>query len=352
MYSKKEASMTRGLAILCMLILHLFCRIGNDVYGTPLLWVNETHPVVYYFGFFAEICVPLYTICAGYARYLMCENGKDSFKNNMNRAFKLLQNYWIVLLIFCALGLIFSNEIIPGNLFDFIKSIFLLHSYNGAWWYINTYIILLLIPSVVILLPINKIKNPCVNLILFFGIDAAWYLINKFNIIPDLNKKDSVLSFILVELFNLINVLPYYWLGALLCKYKTIDKIKVLIDKYLPSKFQNIILIVVGILIFIVNSIVHKAVLIFTVASAIFIIFNLVKKPVFVEKIFLFLGKHSTNIWLTHMFFYAILFVDLVEIAKYPLFILLFMILLCVMISYLIMGIQFFINSIANKFKC
>ncbi len=66
--------MTHGLAILSMVILHLFCRTGESVYGTPLIWVNKTTPLVYYFGFFAEICVPLYTLCAGYARQLQCEN--------------------------------------------------------------------------------------------------------------------------------------------------------------------------------------------------------------------------------------------------------------------------------------
>lgn len=32
-------------------------------------------------------------------------------------------------------------------------------------------------------------------------------------------------------------------------------------------------------------------------------LFVLWEKPVWVEKIFLILGKHSTNIWLIHMFF-------------------------------------------------
>lgn len=62
---KNDANMFRGLAILSMLILHLFCRFGDDVYGTPLLWLNEKEPFVYWFGFFAEICVSLYSIQGG-----------------------------------------------------------------------------------------------------------------------------------------------------------------------------------------------------------------------------------------------------------------------------------------------
>ncbi len=44
-YSKQDAVMIRGLAILCMVVLHLFCRTGKDVFGKPLLWINSTIPV-------------------------------------------------------------------------------------------------------------------------------------------------------------------------------------------------------------------------------------------------------------------------------------------------------------------
>lgn len=48
-YSKKDAAMTKGMAILCMLILHLFCRTGKNVFGTPLIWLDEKTPFVYWF---------------------------------------------------------------------------------------------------------------------------------------------------------------------------------------------------------------------------------------------------------------------------------------------------------------
>lgn len=53
--------------------------------------------------------------------------------------------------------------------------------------------------------------------------------------------------------------------------------------------------------------------------------FCLERKPAWIEKIFLFFGTHSTNIWLTHLFFYAVIFVDFIYIAKYPILIYLFM---------------------------
>ena len=49
--TKRDSKMLKGVAILAMLMLHLFCRKDNLPY-TPLLWVGDT-PLIYYFGSFA-----------------------------------------------------------------------------------------------------------------------------------------------------------------------------------------------------------------------------------------------------------------------------------------------------------
>ena len=54
--ARKDIKMTQGLAILTMVSLHLFCRLGTDVYGTPLLWLNSTTPAVYILGWLSETC--------------------------------------------------------------------------------------------------------------------------------------------------------------------------------------------------------------------------------------------------------------------------------------------------------
>ena len=66
------------------------------------------------------------------------------------------------------------------------------------------------------------------------------------------------------------------------------------------------------------------------------LIFNVVKKGTVVDKIFLFFGEHSTNIWLVHMFFYSVIFRYFVYRAKYPILIFAFMLLLTVACSYII----------------
>lgn len=339
------------MAILCMIVLHLFCRTGEDVLGRPLLWINQSTPLVFLFGFFAEICVATYSLCAGYAQQHMYEKNTLSFRSNAKRISKLIVNYWIVLVIFCLLGLFFDVEQnIPGSLPDFLKSIVLLHSYNGAWWYLNAYILLLLIPHKLLLLPVKKL-NYKLGLLLCLTFDAAWYFFTKIDIIAMLSIENESVSFILQQLINLIGILPFVLAGAFICKGKLFEKLYTFLNKHFSSRWYNPVLIITWIVLFLLTNLLHKAVLTGTVAIINFLLFNLFKKPKSINKVFMFLGKHSTNMWLTHMFFYLYIFKGLVTIVKYPVLMLLFMILLCVVTSYIVFGIQRLLNLIMNKIK-
>lgn len=234
-YTKQDAVMTRGLAILSMLVLHLFCRTGADVFGTPLLWLNETIPFVFLFGFFSEICVSLYSLCAGYAQQIISEKGKSSWKSNARRALRLMVNYWIVLVLFCVLGLIFApGGDIPGKLTDFLKSIVLLHSYNGAWWYLRSYLILMLIPPMITLAPVRKLPV-WTGLLGCLVLQVGLYFANQFDFLSNFFGDSAVLRFIWTEAKNLIEILPAFWCGAFLCKGRAVEKI----GKWLDSHFSR-----------------------------------------------------------------------------------------------------------------
>ncbi|MBQ6381831.1 MAG: acyltransferase [Clostridia bacterium] len=349
-YGKEEAVMTRGLAILSMVCLHLFCRLGSDVVCQPLLWINSEKPFVYWIGFFCEICVPLYSMCAGYAQYLMFQKNRSSFKLRGKRILKLLKNYWIILAMFCLLGIFFDTEgRIPGGIWNFLKSIVLLHSYNGTWWYLKTYIILLLIPAGVLLFPVKKI-NAYLGVVLCLAMSAGWYLAGKFQL-TDITFHNTVFEFIKTEILNLIHVLPFFWIGAFLCKANIFEVLGERIQNSNRKNWINAGIIVGVIIMFVVINLLEKAVLIYPAAVVVFLSFNLIKKPVFVQKLFLFLGKHSTNIWLTHMFFLSVLFIGLVWKAKYPVLIVLFMLVLCVAASYAEMLISFALDKITALFR-
>ena len=151
-YTRKDSIMTKGIAILAMLCLHLFCREGSDVLGNPLLWLTETVPAVFWIGFFSEYCVDLYAICAGYGYYLLYKQGRNNISSRRKRVLRLMTTYWIVLCLVSLIGLIcFPKGNIPGSFSLFLQNAVLYRSYCGAWWFLRSYVFMLLLPSAIVL---------------------------------------------------------------------------------------------------------------------------------------------------------------------------------------------------------
>ena len=61
--TKKDTQIAKGIAVLGMVMLHLFCRLGELPY-TPWIWVGEV-PLIYYLGLFGDLCVPVFCFCSG-----------------------------------------------------------------------------------------------------------------------------------------------------------------------------------------------------------------------------------------------------------------------------------------------
>ena len=350
-YSKEDAQMTQGLAILCMVILHLFCRTGSDVLGTPLIWLDSSTPLVYWFGFFAEICVPVYSLCAGYAQQLLWEGGRSGFRARGSRILRLMRNYWIVLTLISVLSLVLGNgNAMPGSLGKFLKSLVLLHSYSGAWWYLNTYVILLALPPVLMLLPVHKLKL-IPGLLFCAAFHVLWYLVRKYGFVPDVLFAPAVVQFLFKEAVNLAGVLPYIWMGGLLCKYRAVETLWARFAQIIPPKGRKAVLLAVAVFGFVAVNIIHKAVLMGFAAVAVFLLFNLWEKEQYTRKALLFLGKHSTNIWLVQMFFYSGFLSAPVLAVRYPVLMLTVLLVLCICSSYMIIQIDRWMLLCVNRIK-
>ena len=331
--SKNDTKMTQGLAIIFMVLLHLFCRVDNLPY--ECLKIGGV-PLVYYIGLFADQCVAIYCFCSGYATRLISDktaSAKDYYIGRLKSILRLLINYWIVLILFSIVGLATKNEVIPNSIIDFAKHFFLIEkSYNGAWWFVLIYIFLVL-SSRVISVIIDKIHPIIINVLLLGLYVVAYYQ----RIVGVINFNNQVLSwFINKVIMYIISLLPFVW-GMYFYKYKLFTKIRTFIDtKKIPNAVVAIASCVVILVMIVGHGIVpNEMVQVFTGIVTI-VLFNIVKKGKALEGVLLFLGKHSTNIWLTHMFFYNVLFVNFVFIAKYPIAIFVFMMALTIGSSYII----------------
>lgn len=329
--TKRDSKMLKGVAIISMLMLHLFCRKENLPY-TPLLWIGNT-PLVYYLGLFGDICVSVYCFISGYAHLLQSSNA--DIKKRAKRILKFLIRFWVIVVLFSGMGIVFGNPNIPGDGLNFLlHCLTLKNSYNGAWWYAHTYIIL------VILQPLScKFAQKCPSwfvALVSFGFYVFGYGIRFWGWCAC----DATISSWIISHIGLLGTSYFpYMIGMLFCKHQVIATLRRSIESI---KLHNIYIYIyiLSSLLLIGMIVAHGIVpsLFVAVATAVvtIIIACLCPMPKWLSNILCYMGDHSTNIWLTHMFFYSVLWNDLVFCAKYPALIFLFLIILSLIASYVI----------------
>lgn len=336
--TKQDSQMAKGMAILAMVALHLFCRLGQLPYE-PLVYIGQI-PLVYYLGLFGDLCVPVYCFCSGYAHFLLQEkSGNDYRKGIPRKAISFLRNYWMVLLLFSGIGILLGEEGIPGTLPEFLGNFFLFRlSYNGAWWFVTTYLLLLIGSPVLI-----TVAKKCHSLLLVAASGAVYlaaYML-RYNFPVSFPNKFADWLWNQLILFGTSQL--GYVLGMVFRKERLISRAKGLLeDKAWGMAAVHLLPAVL----FWVHCLVQSAVVAPITGIGTLTCFILWKKPLWVERVFLFFGKHSTNIWLVHMFFYAVLFRDLVFAAKYPILIYLLMLGLCVGVSQIIFSVSRFLKRV------
>lgn len=330
-FTKNDIKITKGVAILFMLLLHLFGRKEiNGIYETfPI--INGV-PLVYYIGLFGDACVPMFCFASGYGLFVSINKEKGSIlRKNFVRILKLLINYWIILIIFVAIGAIAGiSELFPGSPTKFLLNFLVLsNSYNGAWWFVQTYIILVLLAPALFKL-IQKY-----NTIILLLISGFIYLITYIQRIKHvIDFGDSSAVSMLVNIIVLVGTsqLPFV-VGAIFAKEKIYSKLYNTLSKY----EQKNLICIAGILSLVIIHSLYESMIIAPITGIAFIcLFNLINKNMRIQKVLDFISSHSTNIWLTHMFFYMSIFPKLTFAPRYPILIFCWLIILCLISSYII----------------
>lgn len=329
--TRNDTKAIQGMAILFMLALHLFCR-RDDLPYTATLYIKDI-PILYYLGLWGDQCVALFCFCAGYAAYLQQEQHekKTYISYSIKRVTKLLLNYWIVVLLFSLIGLLVGkSDSIPGSFLNFLGNFFLLsNSYNGAWWFLLIYVLLVALSP--LLYRIIKKQN---GVIVLGGISIIYffsYLI-RFGIlvVPDM----GVIFNWLIRQSVLLGtaVLPYVF-GMLFYKKTIVSKIR-----KLGGCFPNFTIIVLTIIAFGVCIVTH-GIEESLILAPIYAVITVCVVSLWKGKVIILLkniGEHSTNIWLIHMFYYLVLFDGFIFVFRYPILIYIMMFGLCMGSSFIV----------------
>jgi len=336
--NRQDTKMLQGLSVLAMVWLHLFCTLDYADKFTPLVsWGGV--PVSFYVAQLSDFCVFGFAFCSGYGHIV--NYGKDGFyKSRLKGLLAVLCDYWLILCIFSIVSTVVGQaEFMPGSIRKFVMNALTLESsYNGAWWYMFAYIVLV-ICSPVLLKSVEK-YHPLLVLAIGFAVYCAAYYV-RFNVKTD--------NWLLVKFGPLGMTLFEYLIGAVCYKIKFLSWLRKRCSK-LPIAvcWSAATILIVGMLYGrtrIISSLFVAPVTGFIIMA----LFALWRKPKWIERVFLFVGSHSTNIWLTHMFFYLVLFRNLVYKAKYPVFIFAYMIVITITLSLLLQIVQKPLHKVVSR---
>lgn len=335
--SVQQSNQLKSIAILMMLYLHLFNRDYKGVFE-PLIFVGQK-PLTYYISLFCDACVPIFAFVSGYGLYYKYVQNKTIFaRDNFTRIKKLYINYWVIILIFpVIIGLFLGLPKYPGSwdriLFNFLG---INPNYNGAWWFFTVYVLFVMTSQW--LFSVLDNTNPIYSLIILFMI----YLIGFYFRIYQTNLfTNPILIWIHKYTALYLCTLFQFMMGGFVLKYGWNSHVSRCFQKI---KNKDLLVFFLIVMLVFVHAIVPNFIVAPFTGLAFVLLYCQFNLPENIQRTIDFFTPHSTNIWLTHMFFYLIFFPGFIYSFRYPVIIFFILVLICVLCS-------FIINFINNKIQ-
>lgn len=256
-------------------------------------------PLLTCISYMFDACVPIYLFCSGYGLCINEISKPSNFKIRCNRILKLLIRVWTILGITCLVGYCMGmQEIYPGTVWNlFLNVLFIKNSYVGAFWFVQTYTLLVLSSQMIY----NFIKK---NSYIVTGIFSLSLYVISFVIDYFVLGKlvSNPIWYIVRAVMLFLKSQLSFVIGMIFANENIIDKNQ-LVSKIRENKI--VVWFITVILICIRAKFAHA---IFAPFSAILLIvlFGTYAWCAWAKRLLLFFGKHSTNMWLVHMQFYMI----------------------------------------------
>lgn len=262
-------------------------------------------------------------------------------KKRIQRILKLLIRFWIVMIITCCVGFaVGMREKFPGSALNFILNACLIkNSYVGAFWFVQTYTILVLLSGCIFKVVKKhsyRVVVPISLIIYMMAFGMEYVVIGR----SDVEAVKLILNALMLFMRSQFS----FVIGMYFAKENILDRSKVL------CKIRNNRMFVWGFLIVIIVARAIFTHMIFAPFSAVvfIILFGTYKWGRIGDKILLFFGRHSTNMWLTHMQFYMIFTPTLVFGSRNVFIIMLTLVALSLLASYIVDTVY---NGVAKIMK-
>lgn len=346
--SKDETQQLKGIAIMMMLWLHLFGtsrEILDHCQTFIYLWNGD--PLIYAMRKLGRMCIVFYTFLGGYGLYKVYVNSIISAAGRQvasthgpRRALRLLKHYWIVLALFLIVAIPLFPKTYPGGWMALILNITSIDcTYNDALWFLFPYIMLTLAST-----PIMRcIHNTggwrlAALAAVIFGVRLMTYT-------TDLGHHGWVVNLVATPLLNTLSLLFMFVVGAIFAKYDWMTSMSTFIRRRLHTATSHksagsIVAFILLVALAFLRVCVGASTLFDPPFLVIMIALYLsIDRPQWVNRSLSYLGHHSTNLWFTHRYVMVLAGV-LVALPRFPILIFASLIIVCLVISYIIDGIQ------------
>lgn len=267
--------------------------------------------VVNQIGILGKVCVAIFVFVSGYGLSYKYKDSLDVKAFYMGRFKKLLLNYWFIWLVFVPIGVFvfhrtfedaYGSHYVVKSLLDFFGVLNLTgqYGYNVTWWFYSCIIVLYIIFPL-----LNMQFEKCPFLILTLVLFAAFL-----GFIPPIQPWCYfILPFISGMLMERKSHL-----------FKSVGKYECALSLMLLCVMRNFC----GNIWFIVDTL---------ICIGLAILLYSFQLPKIIDSVFVFLGKHSMNIFLFHTFIYYYWFQDIIYMTRNPFIIFLFLLSTCLTIS-------------------
>lgn len=317
MFTREDTKKIKGVAILLMLIHHLWFfpdRLPMDMQLQPLGIIIACFDLKDILGGFGKICVGIYAFLGGYGLWKKLKRQETySLASDIVSLYKEL---WKVAIFFIPIGLCFFREqpdytadptichVFNGSRAIKLAQTFsgLFPPYNYEWWFFTSYLGALILGYVFI--KINKNQNFWLDVLLVVLIQ-----IFSQGIIPAIGSTEifrSALSGIFQSLFIRYDIcVCSFFMGIVFAKYNALERLLERFHRMFQIKAERLVVSAVGLFIIIICRqfcYEREGELAYVPLLIVFALEWINTFQVF-QRIFLTLGKYSTGIWLTHTFY-------------------------------------------------
>lgn len=302
-YDKHMSKMVSGVAIILMLMLHIWGNKGWRVSGNECIPIFEYQGIslMRVLGVFAGVCVNIFAFNNGYAMWVKREEFIQPLKN-LKRALRFLLSYWVIMALYYIIPL-FTSDNYPDwkqfamNLFGINCGLSCSYINVVFAWYVTFYLLILLLSPILLYL-MSRFCNFIVDFIIAIVIYVVLLIVRSYFPLPftDLNYNLPYLGSVLV--------------GLLAAKYDLLLKWKRILNWSGVAGVVISLIIVVLLQVFLavnlwvkINTGLQEINVFLLIGAIVFLLNKYHSKWLY---IFLsFMGAYSLNIWFLHGMFFT-----------------------------------------------